>query len=478
MQKIGLKITRNGSVVYVDNADGVWNAAAIDYERALHVLGNVGNGDGIYMLSYGRHGTYVGLVMIIDANVTEVCLYVPATVDVAWPQLQRLMSTLKQAVNSGAIQGSQLGQLMAPEYPAREPVRSFAPSQGERYACHYFGQADSDTLAGLLTGRVYEPYFSQYKLVLLIDNSLPVTVPDDCVDLSTIVPDAPASAASVDDDDDPLPPPFDPNYDYYADEPEPAAGATEPAITAEEPAEPEPEPESWQQPPRESEQPAAPQQYRPYEPEEEPDLAGKRKKLTMAVVLGVLGVAVLGGGLYAVGHHYGWFGSQEPVEVAEEQSIAPENTIVQPSTDELLANALNAGTWSRDDFEAAGYGYLWDEINQFQFSTLLNENLPAQAAASRGWQRLVEAIGERTTKDLQDFAPGQAFTRGMSIDARAYLKYITTQPEVVVEEDPEAEESAQEELSAPSEPQPQPEPNHAAPTSDSPAKGAIEPGSE
>lgn len=256
MQKIGLKITRNGSVVYVDNADGVWNAPAIDYERALHVLGNVGNGDGIYMLSYGRHGTYVGLVMIIDANVTEVCLYIPATVDVAWPQLAQLMGTLKQAVNSGAIHGSRLGQLLAPEYPVREPAQSFDSSQGDRYACHYFGQADGDTLGDLLTGRVYEPYFSKYKLVLLIDNSLPVTVPDDCVDLSTVVPAAPASAASVD-DDEPLPPPFDPNYDYYGDEPAPAAGAVEPATPAEEPA--ESEPRSWQQPPCEPEKPPAPQ---------------------------------------------------------------------------------------------------------------------------------------------------------------------------------------------------------------------------
>ena len=431
MQKIGLKITRNGSVVYVDNADGVWNAPAIDYEHALHVLGNVGNGDGIYMLSYGRHGTYVGLVMIIDANVTEVCLYIPATVDVAWPQLAQLMGTLKQAVNSGAIHGD------------------------------------------LLTGRVYEPYFSKYKLVLLIDNSLPVTVPDDCVDLSTVVPAAPASAASVD-DDEPLPPPFDPNYDYYGDEPAPAAGAVEPATPAEEPA--ESEPRSWQQPPCEPEQPSTPQ-YQPYEPEA-PDQAGKRDKLTKAVVLGVLGVAVLGGGLYAVGHHFGWFGGHEPVAMAEEQSIAPENSVVQPSADELLANALNAGTWSRDDFEAAGYGYLWDEINQFKFSTLLSENLPAQAASSRGWQRLVAAIGERAASDLQDFTPGQAFTRGMSIDVRAYLKYITTQPEVV-EEEPEVEIPEQDEVSAaPAEPQSQPEPSHAAPASDNPANGAIEPGAE
>lgn len=473
MQKIGLKITRNGSVVYVDNADGVWNAPAIDYERALHVLGNVGNGDGIYMLSYGRHGTYVGLVMIIDANVTEVCLYIPATVDVAWPQLAQLMGTLKQAVNSGAIHGSRLGQLMAPEYPVREPAQSFDSSQGDRYACHYFGQADGDTLGDLLTGRVYEPYFSKYKLVLLIDNSLPVTVPDDCVDLSTVVPAAPASAASVD-DDEPLPPPFDPNYDYYGDEPAPAAGAVEPATPAEEPA--ESEPRSWQQPPCEPEQPPAPQ-YQPYEPEA-PDQVGKRDKLTKAVVLGVLGVAVLGGGLYAVGHHFGWFGGHEPVAMAEEQSIAPENSVVQPSADELLANALNAGTWSRDDFEAAGYGYLWDEINQFKFSTLLSENLPAQAASSRGWQRLVGAIGERAASDLQDFTPGQAFTRGMSIDVRAYLKYITTQPEVV-EEEPEVEIPEQDEVSAaPTEPQSQPEPSHAAPASDNPANGAIEPGAE
>ena len=309
--------------------------------------------------------------------------------------------------------------------------------------------------------------------MLLIDNSLPVTVPDDCVDLSTVVPAAPASAASVD-DDEPLPPPFDPNYDYYGDEPAPAAGAVEPATPAEEPA--ESEPRSWQQPPCEPEQPSTPQ-YQPYEPEA-PDQAGKRDKLTKAVVLGVLGVAVLGGGLYAVGHHFGWFGGHEPVAMAEEQSIAPENSVVQPSADELLANALNAGTWSRDDFEAAGYGYLWDEINQFKFSTLLSENLPAQAASSRGWQRLVAAIGERAASDLQDFTPGQAFTRGMSIDVRAYLKYITTQPEVV-EEEPEVEIPEQDEVSAaPAEPQSQPEPSHAAPASDNPANGAIEPGAE
>ena len=66
----------------------------------------------------------------------------------------------------------------------------------------------------------------------------------------------------------------------------------------------------------------------------------------------------------------------------------------------------------------------------------------------------------------------------MSIDVRAYLKYITTQPEVV-EEEPEVEIPEQDEVSAaPTEPQSQTEPSHAAPASDNPANGAIEPGAE
>lgn len=439
MQKIGLKIVFNDAVAFLANADGRWNKQSVDYDAALRSLRNAGNGDGIYMLSYLSDATLVGMVSVIDANEAVMVMCIPATVKISSEQLLSLISTVKTSLHMGQIDTVKLAQVMARDYPTRDTARQYVPSQGQQLACHYYGHDDTD-LTDLLAGSTYEAYFSHYKLILLIDNTLPVTPAAGCAELSTVVPaaveapeDANDKAADAADDDEPLPPPFDPNFDYYAAYPEKPltqGGFIEhPAPAA---------PQQQASPQRQAtqsaalQQPAQPQQQQSYYvPEQQSHSDSDSRRVTRGVLIGVLCLAIVGGGVYGLGRHFGWFGQQGPIAepVAEEEtSIAPVNEVTQPSTDELLVNALNAGTWYRDDFEAAGYGYLWDEINNFEFETLLHENLPDEAAASKGWRRLIDAIERRASSDLNDFDEGQTFSHGSSIRVRSYLNYITTEP--------------------------------------------------
>ena len=167
---IAIKVTSDGAGEPIAIAGGKWTQNVIDIHPVLNNLQGLDvEGQTARILSFTDDGCIVTLARLVPGrggdNVAA-WIFIPANADIAGNEVVGIVEKTESVIASSQFDLQPLRELCEKEYPDRIPF-SQAPT-GNRLA---FRRYDSTSLPQLLGSNRYQPYYNDYRYILLLDDS-------------------------------------------------------------------------------------------------------------------------------------------------------------------------------------------------------------------------------------------------------------------------------------------------------------------
>lgn len=185
MNKIGVIISRVSSgatVLYSSEAAKEWEQEALDTRNCLKCIPT----DDIPMVelentffdfvTYGTNVAFINLNKYISGrgeDLLSAMIVVPGYVDITGNELQNVIVKTKEIISEAQINNCKLSELFCVDYAAKDVCGVSQPSadmySDSCYAFRYYGEGQKYSLEDIL-GNLFQPYYSSYKAVFLIDH--------------------------------------------------------------------------------------------------------------------------------------------------------------------------------------------------------------------------------------------------------------------------------------------------------------------
>lgn len=167
---IAIKVTSDGAGEPIAISGGEWTQNVIDIHPILNNLQGLDvEGHTARILSFTDDGCIVTLARLVPGrggdNVAA-WIFIPANADIASNEVVAIVEKTESVIASSQFDLQSLRELCDKEYPERIPF-SQAPT-GNRLA---FRRYDSASLPQLLGPNRYQPYYNDYRYILLLDDS-------------------------------------------------------------------------------------------------------------------------------------------------------------------------------------------------------------------------------------------------------------------------------------------------------------------
>lgn len=167
---IAIKVTSDGAGEPIAIAGGKWTQNVIDIHPVLNNLQGLDvEGQTARILSFTDDGCIVTLARLVPGrggdNVAA-WIFIPANADITGNEVVGIVEKTESVIASSQFDLQPLRELCEKEYPDRIPF-SQAPT-GNRLA---FRRYDSTSLPQLLGFNRYQPYYNDYRYILLLDDS-------------------------------------------------------------------------------------------------------------------------------------------------------------------------------------------------------------------------------------------------------------------------------------------------------------------
>ena len=143
-------------------------------------------------------------------NHLDATIFIDKRLDVMTEDLETVLDRVSKIVLSKAVTEAdmtELRQLFAREYDLRDKTPRIKPSRGRDFACLSYGEDSGRTLSDIISDGIYIPEWSDYKGVILLEDSLS-PFPNSVVDLDY-----------ADEDEEDVEPEDDEPADDYREEP-------------------------------------------------------------------------------------------------------------------------------------------------------------------------------------------------------------------------------------------------------------------
>ena len=167
---IAIKVTSDGAGEPIAIAGGKWTQNVIDIHPVLNNLQGLNvEGQTARILSFTDDGCIVTLARLVPGrggdNVAA-WIFIPANADIAGNEVVGIVEKTESVIASSQFDLQPLRDLCDKEYPERIPF-SQAPT-GNRLA---FRRYNSTSLPLLLGSNRYQPYYNDYRYILLLDDA-------------------------------------------------------------------------------------------------------------------------------------------------------------------------------------------------------------------------------------------------------------------------------------------------------------------
>lgn len=155
-------------------------AAMVDYPVSSKTV--------FYVVRYVSGGYFIHIIRTIPPTRPyhlEATVFVGEGLDIMGDELSEVIDTVTEKVLSSAVTEAdmqELKQLFDREYDSKDKIKRIKASKGSEIAYLRYGESSGLSLDDVIADGVYQPEWSVFKCVVLIDDSLSM-IPDSAVEL-------------------------------------------------------------------------------------------------------------------------------------------------------------------------------------------------------------------------------------------------------------------------------------------------------
>lgn len=182
MNQLGfaVKVVSDGAYNALTCNNGSWTRNIIDPRHFLSMFSNlVGTDNSVTAISFYEYGTYIMQLRDIPGHTGDCLstwLFIPYNLDIDDSQVMNAYNYAKEILSLSSLEPKkdEIKEFFDRTYPLKENSCTYVPSTGELFGLRYFSSETG--LRELLGRKRYQQYYSQYKVVFLLDKNSRIKV--------------------------------------------------------------------------------------------------------------------------------------------------------------------------------------------------------------------------------------------------------------------------------------------------------------
>ena len=170
-----VKVVSDGAYNALTCNNGSWTKNIIDPRHFLSMFSNlVGTDNSVTAISFYEFGTYIMQLRDIPGHTGDCLstwLFIPYNLDIDDSQVMNAYNYAKAILSLTSLEPKkdEIKEFFDRTYPVKENSCTYVPSTGELFGLRYF--SSETELRELLGRKRYQQYYSQYKVVFLLDKN-------------------------------------------------------------------------------------------------------------------------------------------------------------------------------------------------------------------------------------------------------------------------------------------------------------------
>lgn len=214
MNKLGfaIKLASQGAGNAIECNKGQWTNKVVDIREYLKLFNGLQGTDNIVtFMSFDEGGCFLTQLRAISGRVGDFLsgwIYIPNTIDVNGEDVMNTYNYVRNILSQSNLSDlkEDIESFFSKEYPSKEVAAQYVASKGQLYGVRFLGHY---TLKEIVGEHRYQPYYSDYKAVFLLNKEEEVTITKeaansfrnltdkDIVKTSILVPPANASLQTL-----------------------------------------------------------------------------------------------------------------------------------------------------------------------------------------------------------------------------------------------------------------------------------------
>lgn len=175
MNKLGfaIKLASQGAGNAIECNKGQWTNKVVDIREYLKLFNGLQGTDNIVtFMSFDEGGCFLTQLRAISGRVGDFLsgwIYIPNTIEASGEDVMNTYNYVRNILSQSNLNDyiSDIESFFSKEYPKKEYAASYVPSSGEEFGVRYNDMYYS--MKEILDTDRYQPYYSKYKAIFLLD---------------------------------------------------------------------------------------------------------------------------------------------------------------------------------------------------------------------------------------------------------------------------------------------------------------------
>lgn len=185
MNKLGfaIKLASQGAGNAIECNKGQWTSKVVDIREYLKLFdGLQGTDNTVTFMSFDEGGCFLTLLRAISGRIGDFLsgwIYIPNTIEATGEDIMNAYNYVRNILSQSNLNDS-IGDIegfFSKEYPKKKYAVQYAPSFGEEFGVRFKDMYYS--LKEILDVDRYQPYYSKYKAIFLLDKNSEVRIAKD-----------------------------------------------------------------------------------------------------------------------------------------------------------------------------------------------------------------------------------------------------------------------------------------------------------
>lgn len=175
MNKLGfaIKLASQGAGNAIECNKGQWTNKVVDIREYLKLFNGLQGTDNIVtFMSFDKGGCFLTQLRAISGRVGDFLsgwIYIPNTIEASGEDIMNTYNYVRNILSQSNLNAyiSDIESFFSKEYPKKEYAASYVPSSGEEFGVRFNDMYYS--MKEILDTDRYQPYYSKYKAIFLLD---------------------------------------------------------------------------------------------------------------------------------------------------------------------------------------------------------------------------------------------------------------------------------------------------------------------
>ena len=177
MNKLGfaIKLASQGAGNAIECNRGQWISKVVDIREYLKLFNGLQGTDNIVtFMSFDEGGCYLTLLRAISGRMGDFLsgwIFIPNTIEATGDDIMNTYNYVRNILTQSNLNDSieEIKEFFSKEYPKQEYVAQYVPSSGDEFGVRFLDVYYS--MKEILDADRYQPYYSNFKAIFLLDKS-------------------------------------------------------------------------------------------------------------------------------------------------------------------------------------------------------------------------------------------------------------------------------------------------------------------